>query len=105
MCFDQNTFNIFEDISNKNFLNIVHKSSDSFVLILIIMFFYYNNVKFCKFNISNIFTYVLFSSVVLILNQILKNLEINYLINSLIVIFFFLFCLLYFRISNTNVSN
>lgn len=103
--FDQNTFNIFEDINNKNFLNIVHKSSDSFVLILIIMFFYYNNIKFCKFNISNILTYLLFSSLVLILNQILKNLEINYLINSLIVIFFFIFCLLYFRMSNTNVSN
>ena len=39
--FDKNTFDIFDDLKNKNYLNIVHKTSDTIIIILIILFFYY----------------------------------------------------------------
>ena len=85
--YDKNTFDIFDDIRNNNYLNIVHKSSDIVYIILIILFFYFNNIKYYKFSFYNLFIYMLISSSLLIFNQILKNLEIDLIINFFIVLF------------------
>ena len=101
--FDKNTFNIFEDLNNKNYLNIVHKISDTFIVMLIILFFYFNNIKNYKFNIKNLVIYIVFSSVLLVLNQILKNVEINIFLNILIIFLVFLICITYFIFGKKNV--
>jgi len=103
--FDQNTFHILEDLKNKNYLNIVHKTTDSIIVILIILFFYFNNIKDYKFNIYNLFTYLSYSSILLILNQILKNLEINLIFNFLIIFLFFIVTIIYFIFRVRNVQN
>ena len=103
--FDKNTFSLFEDLKNKNYLNIVHKSSDAVIVILIILFFYFNNIKFYRFNTFYLFIYLIFSSILLILNQVLKNLEINFIHNIFVIISIFIACLIYFIFGKNNVQN
>jgi len=101
--FDKNTFSIFDDIKNKNYLNIVHKITDTAIVIIIILFFYFNNIKFYRFNFYYISFFLLFSSLLLILNQILKNIEINYILNILIISLISLTSVIYFFLGNKNV--
>ena len=101
--FDKNTFNIFDDIKHKDYLNIVHKITDTIIVITIILFFYFNNIKFYRFDFYYIILFLIFSSALLILNQIIKNLEINYILNIFIISSTFLVSLIYFFIGKKNV--
>jgi len=103
--FDNNTFDIFEDIENKNYLNILYKTNDSFIIILLVVFFYLNNIKIYRLNINSLIIFIFISSIVLITNQILKNTEINLF---LYIIFFFVMPILlsiYYINNNKNVQN
>ena len=101
--FDKNTLSIFDDIKNKDYLNIFNKITDTFIVILIILFFYFNNIKFYRFDFYYLTIFLLFSSTLLILNQIVKNLEVNYVLNILIIFSIFLISSIYLFISNKNV--
>ena len=72
---DKNTFTIFDDFNNKNYLNISYKVWDIFLIIFIILFFYRNNLKIINFNIINNIYFSCTCVSILIFNQILKNLE------------------------------
>ena len=100
--FDKNTFSIFDDIKNKDYLNIVHKITNTIIIITIIIFFYFNNIKFYKFDLYYITVYLLVSSSLLILNQIIKNLEINYFLHIIIIFSFVLIGLIYSFIGKKN---
>ncbi len=99
---DKNTLNIYDDLINKDYLNIAHKSTDAIIVILIVLFFYFNNIKFYNFNFSRLFIYFLFSSTLLILNQVIKNLEINFLLYIIIIFLILLTSLFYFFIGKKN---
>ena len=101
--FDKNTFSVFDDIKNKDFLNIVHKITDIIIVILIILFFYFNNIKYYRFNFHYMTLFLFVSSALLILNQVLKNLEINYILNISIISSIFLISSIYFFISKKDV--
>tara|TARA_B100001063_G_scaffold198283_1_gene190720 strand:+ start:57 stop:719 length:663 start_codon:yes stop_codon:yes gene_type:complete len=101
--YDKNTFNVFDDIKNKDYLNIVHKITDTIIILIIIIFFYFNNIKFYRFNFYYITIFLIVSSSLLILNQIIKNLEINYILNILIISSIFLISSIYFFVSKKNV--
>jgi lipopolysaccharide export LptBFGC system permease protein LptF len=101
--FDKNTFSIFDDIKNKDYLNIVHKFTDTFIIIIIILFFYFNNIKYYKFNFFYLTLFLFVSSALLIINQIIKNLEINYLLNILIIFLIFFISAVYFFTVKKNV--
>tara|TARA_B100001059_G_scaffold194851_1_gene199140 strand:- start:293 stop:1309 length:1017 start_codon:yes stop_codon:yes gene_type:complete len=101
--FDKNTFSIFDDFKNKNYLNIVHKVTDTIIVIIIILFFYFNNIKYYKFDFYYLTLFLFISSALLILNQIIKNLEINYIINVLLICSFFFVALIYFLLGKKNV--
>ena len=101
--FDKNTLNIFDDIRNKDYLNIVHKFTDTIIIITIILFFYFNNIKFYRFDFYYLILFLFISSAYLILNQIVKNLEINYFFNIIIILSIFLISSIYFFIGNKNV--
>ena len=101
--FDKNTLSIFDDINNKDYLNIVHKITDTIIVIIIILFFYFNNIKYYKFDFYYLTLFLLLSSILLILNQIIKNLEINYLLNIFIISFIFFISSIYFFIVKKNV--
>ena len=101
--FDKNTYSIFDDIKNKDFLNIVHKITDTIIVIIIILFFYFNNIKYYRFNVNNLILFLFVSSSLLILNQFIKNLEINYILNILIISLVFLISSIYFFLGEKNV--
>ena len=101
--FDKNTFSIFDDFKNKNYLHIVHKVTDTIIVIIIILFFYFNNIKYYKFDFYYLTLFLFISSALLILNQIIKNLEINYIINVLLICSFFFVALIYFLLGKKNV--
>ena len=101
--FDKNTFSIFDDIKNKDFLNIVHKIADTIIIILIIIFFYFNNIKFYRFNFYYLTFFLIISFLLFILNQIIKNLEINYILNILIIFLILIISLIYFYLGKKNV--
>jgi lipopolysaccharide export LptBFGC system permease protein LptF len=101
--FDKNTLSIFDDFKNKNYLHIVHKVTDIIIVIIIILFFYFNNIKYYKFDFYYLTLFLFISSALLILNQIIKNLEINYIINVLLICSFFFVALIYFLLGKKNV--
>ena len=101
--FDKNTFDIFEDIKSNDYLNIFYKSIDSIMVLLIILFFYFNNIKFYRFNIFYILIFLIFSSSILILNQVLKNVELNLIFNIFIIISIFILSFFYFIFGKINV--
>ena len=101
--FDKNTFTVFDDIKNKDYLNIVHKITDTIIVITIILLFYFNNIKFYRFDFYYLTLYLFLSSAFLILNQIIKNLEINYVLNALLISSIFFISLIYFIIGKKNV--
>ena len=99
----KNTFNIFDDIKNKNYLNITHKGADVIFVLIIILFFYFKNIKVYRFDFYYLFIFICFSSILLILNQLLKNLEINFLANVLIILSILICSIIYFILGKENV--
>ena len=82
--FDKNTSNFLEDILFKDYLNLSYKFFDSLIFIIIFYFFYFYNLKKYKFEIGNILFFISSSAIILIINQIIKNLN-----SSLIFYLFF----------------
>ena len=101
--FDKNTFNIFDDIKSKNYLNITHKGADVIFVSIIILFFYFKNIKVYRFDFYYLFIFITFSSILLILNQLLKNLEISFLTNVLIILSILICSIIYFILGKENV--
>tara|TARA_Y100001970_G_scaffold48479_1_gene61416 strand:+ start:4228 stop:5253 length:1026 start_codon:yes stop_codon:yes gene_type:complete len=75
--FDKNAFDIFDDLKRENYINIFYKFVDSTIFLLIIYFFYINNIRKYNLEVRNILIFICFSSIFLIINQILKNSEFN----------------------------
>ena len=87
--FDRNSFTIFDDIKNRDYLNISFKFFDIIFSILIIVLFYYNNIIKINFTLKNNFIFIIYSILILIANQLLKNSEVEtnvYIIFSIILI-------------------
>ena len=96
---DKNTLTIFDDYRSRNYLNISFKTTDIILILFVIYFFYINNLK--NLNLST-FNNIYFSSTsifIIIVNQILKNSEINILNYNLI-----LFSLIITSLIITNIK-
>ena len=100
---DNNTFDIFEDIKNKNYRNIFTKMLDSLIIFFIIIIFYIYNIKEYNFKIKNILIFILLSTLILIANQILKNTAFNIIIYLLFISLLILPSLFYNLIKNKYV--
>ncbi len=88
--FDKNTFTIFDDYREGNYLNVSFKFFDILLIIHIIIFFYINNIKVLNFKTYNNIYFLSSCISLLIINQIFKNSEItiyNYTILILSLIF------------------
>tara|TARA_B100000989_G_scaffold298990_1_gene291725 strand:- start:7972 stop:9000 length:1029 start_codon:yes stop_codon:yes gene_type:complete len=102
---DKNTFTIYQDLKNYNYLNIFFKLVDIFLLIYILVFFYKNNLKKVNFSNKNNIYFALLCIIILIINQILKNSEINILNYSLIISSIILFSLIIIYVKNKYEQN
>ena len=103
--FDINTFNFFDDLKNKNYINIFYKINDSIIVLVIILFFYLHNIVRYKLNIISVLFFIFFSSIILIINQILKNSEFNLFFNILFNSNIFILIFTYLLIGKINVKN
>ena len=72
---DKNTQTFFDDLRNNNSKNIVIKFSDIIIFILISLYFYYNNILRHNYHLSNNIKFIITSIFILILNQLIKNTE------------------------------
>ena len=97
---DSNTITIFESLENKNYVNIVNKVSDIFILILIFLFFYFQIIKFNNFKINNIFIFILISIIFLLINHFVQNLGLNFYLLFGFYMFQFLFLIVLIYISS-----
>ena len=87
--YDRNTLTIFDDIKNKDYINILFKLFDVIFCILIIILFYKNNVLNVNLNLNNNIFFIMLSLVILIINQLIKNLDTDvfvYLSTSIMII-------------------
>ena len=72
---DKNTFTIFDDYNNKNYINISFKFTDIILILYIIFFFYYNNLKVVNFKTINNIYFSGSCICILVINQVIKNSE------------------------------
>ena len=76
--YDRNSLTIFDDIKNKDYLNIAYKIFDILLCLIIIFIFYRNNIVNNNFSIKNNLYFIIFSIFLLLTNQLIKNSGINF---------------------------
>ena len=91
---DSNTITIFESLEDKNYINLLNKTSDILILTVILIFFYFQIIKFNNFKINNIFIFILTSIIFIIINHFVKNLELTFSLLFIYYSFKFLFLIL-----------
>ena len=71
--YDRNSLTIFDDINNKDYLNIAYKIFDILLCLNIVFVFYRNNIVNNNFSIKNNLYFIIFSIFLLLINQLIKN--------------------------------
>ena len=80
---DKNTQTLIDDLKNNNIPNILIKISDITIFIFIVIFYYKNNILKHNYLLSNNLKFIVVSIFFLILNQLVKNAEMDF--NNLII--------------------
>ena len=73
--YDKNTLTLFNLIKYKDYKSMIEKMFDTLILLTVIIFFYFNNIKDNKFSINHIFIYLFLSILIIIFQNIIKNLD------------------------------
>ena len=73
--YDKNTLTLFNLIKYKDYKSMIEKMFDTLILLTLIIFFYFNNIKDNKFSINHIFIYLFLSILIIIFQNIIKNLD------------------------------
>ena len=76
--YDRNSLTIFDDLENKDYLNIAYKIFDILLCLIIVFIFYKNNIVTNNFSIKNNLFFIIFSIFLLLINQLIKNSGINF---------------------------
>ena len=75
---DKNTQTIIELIKQREFKHIIEKFFDTIVLLTVIILFYFNNIKKNNYLLNKIFIYLFISIAFLIIQNLIKNINMNY---------------------------
>lgn len=75
--YDKNTLTLFNLIKYKDYKSMIERMFDTLILLTVIIFFYFNNIKKNNFSINQIFIYLFLSILIIIFQNIIKNLNIN----------------------------
>ena len=93
--YDKNTLTLLKLIKNQDYNSMAERMFDTLILLTVIMFFYFNNIKDNNFTTNQIFIYLFLSILIIILENIIKNLDINLklslLFNTINISFIYLF--------------
>ncbi len=84
--YDKNTLTIFDDLEEKNYFNIIIKFVDIFLPLLIIYFFYQNNVLKINFSLKNNIFFSITCITLLIINQFIKNSGVESIVYSILIL-------------------
>ncbi len=92
--YDINTLTIFDDIKANNYINISYRVTDVLIILLIIYFFYKNNIVNVNFKMKNNILFIITSFIFLIIIQLLKNSEVA-LLQYILINFIIILCLIF----------
>ena len=73
--YDKNTLTLFNLIKYKDYKSMIERMFDTLILLTVIIFFYFNNIKNNKYSINHIFIYLFLSILIIIFQNIIKNLD------------------------------
>ena len=73
--YDKNTLTLFNLIKYKDYNSLIERMFDTLILLTVIIFFYFNNIKDNQFSIKHIFIYLFLSILIIIFQNIIKNLD------------------------------
>ena len=73
--YDKNTLTLFNLIKYKDYNSMIERMFDTLILLTVIIFFYFNNIKNNKFSINHIFIYLFISILIIVFQNIIKNLD------------------------------
>jgi len=73
--YDKNALTLFNLIKYKDYKSMIERMFDTLILLTVIIFFYFNNIKDNKFSINHIFIYLFLSILIIIFQNIIKNLD------------------------------
>ena len=73
--YDKNALTLFKLIKYKDYKSMIERMFDTLILLTVIIFFYFNNIKDNKFSINHIFIYLFLSILIIIFQNIIKNLD------------------------------
>ena len=73
--YDKNTLTLVNLIRYKDYKSMIERMFDTLILLTVIIFFYFNNIKDNKFSINHIFIYLFLSILIIIFQNIIKNLD------------------------------
>ncbi|SVA45478.1 uncharacterized protein METZ01_LOCUS98332 [marine metagenome] len=96
--YDKNTLTLFNLIKYKDYNSMIERMFDTLILLTVIIFFYFNNIKDNKFSINHIFIYLFLSILIIIFQNIIKNLDFSlqfsFLLNKINFSIIYLFMLI-----------
>ena len=88
--FDKNSLTLFKLIELKKFEIIYERIFETFLIISLIIFFYFNNIKKNNFGLLKVIEYLIISVLMLILQNISKNISVDnkilFLFNIIIIL-------------------
>ncbi len=96
---DKNTETFNDLIKNKKYQALSERLFDIIILISIIIYFYFKNIKYNNFKINNIIQFLTIAIIILIIQNLIKNININYL-NFLILNILNIFILIFLSAIN-----
>ena len=96
---DKNTETFNDLIKNKKYQALSERFFDIIILVSIVVFFYFRNIKYNNFQIKYIMQFLIIAIIILIIQNLIKNININYL-NFLILNILNIFLLIFFYATN-----
>ena len=75
---DKNSITIYQSIKNKDYKVILEKIIDTLIIITIIYFFYFLNIKQNNFNFKNILNFLVIIISIIIIHNVIKNIDLSF---------------------------
>ena len=75
--YDKNTLTLVNLIRYKEYKSMIERMFDTLILLTVIIFFYFYNIKDNNFSINHIFIYLFLSILIIIFQNIIKNLDLS----------------------------
>ena len=83
---DKNSITIYQSIKNKDFKINLEKIIDTLIIITIIIFFYFLNIKENNYSFKNILIFLIIIISIIIIHNIIKNIDLSFNSSAIIMV-------------------